>query len=98
MDSFEVFVDGELFRISERCEPSATISYDFTWLNGPAKGTYGFSLGISANHSVETESCNAPGLSREQLIAQVQSFLNSFYEDGGIGQEDFPDHVPAQRR
>lgn len=98
MDPFEVSVDGELFRISARCEPSKTITYDFTWLNGPANGTYGFSLGAIAIGSEESEPCKASKLSREQLIAQVQGFVDSFYEDGGIGQEDFPDHVPARRR
>ncbi len=77
---------------------STTITYDFTWLNGPANGTYGFSLGAIAIHSEETESYKASKLSREQLIAQVHGFVDSFYEDGGIGQEDFPDHVPARRR
>jgi len=98
MDPFEVVVDGELFRISERCEPSATVSYDFSWLNGPANGTYGFSIGSSAEPSVGIGSSGASKLSREQLIAQVQTFLDSFYEDGGTGQEDFPDHVPARKR
>lgn len=98
MDPFEVSVNGELFRISERCEPSTAITYDFTWLNGPASGTYGFTLGATAIHSEETESCKASNLSREQLISHVQGFVDSFYEDGGIGQEDFPDHVPARRR
>ncbi|MGL3149557.1 hypothetical protein ACSS7Z_04280 [Microbacterium sp. A82] len=98
MDSFEVVVDGELFRISKRRESSATVSYDFSWLNGPANGTYGFSVGLAANRSVETEACNASELPRERLIAAVQGFVDSFYEDSGIGQEDFPDHVPARRR
>lgn len=97
MDSFEVFVDGELFRISERRDSNATISYDFSWLNGPANGTYGFSVGLVANHSVDAETHNASELPRERLIAQVQGFLHSFYEDGGIGQEDFPDHARARR-
>lgn len=99
MDAFEAVVDGELFRISARREPEeSSISYDFDWLNGPANGTYGFSLGMSVNHSPATDIRDASELSRAQLIAQVQGFLDSFYDDGGIGQEDFPDHVPARRR
>ncbi len=98
MDPFEVSVDGELFRISERRGPSTPITYDFTWLNGPANGTYGFSIGAIAIHSEETGSCKASKLSREQLIVQVRGFVDSFYEDGGIGQEDFPDHAPGRRR
>lgn len=98
MDSFEVSVDGELFRISERRESSTAITYEFTWLNGPANGTYGFAIGAVAVHSEEPEPCRASELSREHLIAQVQGFVDSFYDDGGIGQQDFPDHVPARRR
>lgn len=100
MDSFEVSVDGELFRISERCDPGETLTYDFSWLNGPANGTYGFSLGaaLSANDPAETESSSAFTFSKKQLIAEVQGFVTSFYSEGGIGQEDFPDHVAARKR
>lgn len=85
MDPFEVSIEYELFRISERSEPHSPVSYDFAWLNGPADGTYGFSVGGSS-------------LSEEQLVAQVQGFVSSFYERGGIGEEDFPDHIPARLR
>ena len=47
MDAFEVFVQGELFRISERTQPDGATSYDFAWLNGPAEGGYGFTVGRS---------------------------------------------------
>ena len=47
MDAFEVFVQGVLFRISERTQPDGATSYDFAWLNGPAEGGYGFTVGRS---------------------------------------------------
>src|SRR5690606_35288642 len=100
MDSFEVSVDGELFSISERRGPDGILSYDFSLLNGPAEGTYGFSIGFAFadDDSTEAKPDSAAELSRDRLIAEVQSFVTSFYEDGGIGQEDFPDHVRARER
>jgi len=100
MDSFEVSVDGELFRISERREPGETLGYDFSWLNGPAEGTYGFSLGfvVADDNSTEAKPDSAAELPRDRLIAEVQGFVASFYEDGGIGQEEFPDHRADIRR
>lgn len=98
MDPFQISVDGEWFRVSERGDSRSAITYDFTWLNGPADGTYGFSVEAIAIRDDDTDSPNRTTLSREQLTAQVQGFVDSFYEEGGIGQTDFPEHVPARRR
>lgn len=83
MDHFEVVVQGELFRISEQTQPDGAMSYDFVWLNGPAEGTYGFTMGRSSD-------CAA-----EKLVAQIGQFLEAFYGPGGIREMDFPDHAPA---
>lgn len=94
----EISVDGELFRISQRRGAEGSVGYDFSWLNGPAGGTYGFSVGgVIVGDASADEAIEASTFSRDQLIAQVQGFLRSFYEEGGIGQTDVPDHRPAQR-
>ncbi|GAA1213899.1 hypothetical protein GCM10009655_11480 [Rhodoglobus aureus] len=36
-----------------------------------------------------------PRMSRERLITEARSFIEAFYTPGGIGEEDFPDHVAA---
>ncbi|HWM17489.1 MAG TPA: hypothetical protein VNP97_12965 [Microbacterium sp.] len=84
MDHFEVVVQGELFRISERIQPGGAMSYDFAWLNGPAGGTYGFTVGRSSGRTAEQE-----------LVAAAHGFVDAFYGPGGIGETDFPDHTPA---
>jgi len=84
MDHFEVVVQGEQFRISERTQPGGTMSYDFAWRNGPAKGTYGFTVGRASGRSATTE-----------LVAQARQFVEAFYGPGGIGETDFPNHTPA---
>jgi hypothetical protein len=84
MDHFEVVVQGERFRISERTQSDGATSYDFAWLNGPAEGTYGFTIGRSSGRS-----------DAEELIAHARGFVEGFYEKGGIGESDFPDHTPA---
>lgn len=84
MDHFDVVVQGELFRISERTQPDGTMSYDFAWLNGPAEGTYGFTVGRSSGRSAAPE-----------LVAQALQFVEAFYGPGGIGETDFPDHTPG---
>jgi hypothetical protein len=82
MDPFEVVVQGELFRISERTQPDGGTSYDFAWLNGPAGGTYGFTIGGST-------------AAAKELVAAARGFVEAFYGPGGIGETDFPDHTPA---
>ncbi|QYG11889.1 hypothetical protein KY497_00645 [Microbacterium sp. PAMC22086] len=79
-------VQGELFRVSERTQPDGGMSYDFAWLNGPAGGTYGFTLAPSSGQIAATE-----------LVAQASQFVAAFYGPGGIGETDFPDHIPAYR-
>lgn len=84
MDPFEVVVQGELFRVSERTQPDGAMSYDFAWLNGPAGGTYGFTVGPSSGQIAATK-----------LVAQARHFVDAFYAPGGIGETDLPDHIPA---
>lgn len=84
MDPFEVVVQGEQFRISERTQPDGGMSHDFAWLNGPAGGTYGFTLASSSGQIAATE-----------LVAQARPFVAAFYGPNGIGETDFPDHIPA---
>jgi len=80
--SFEAVVKGERFRISERTQPGGAMSYDFAWLNGPADGSYGFTVGRSA-------------ATPKDLVAEARGFVESFYGPGGIGETDFPDHTPS---
>ena len=84
MDHFEVVIQGELFRISERRQPGGTMSYDFAWLNGPAGGSYGFTVGRTSGLA-----------SASELVAEARRFVETFYEAGGIGEADFPNHTPA---
>jgi hypothetical protein len=99
MDEFEVVVQGELFRISQRTQPDGALSYDFAWLNGPAEGTYGFtvgrSLGGTATEELVVEAHPAVRIAVEELAAQARRFVEAFYGPGGIGETDFPNHTPA---
>lgn len=96
MDDFEISVDHVLFRISERYQPDGWLSYDFSWLNGPADGSYGFTIGRSGGEAAPNDPDSASRMSREALVEQARAFLDSFYAAGGIGEEDFPDHIPAR--
>lgn len=60
------------------------MSYDFAWLNGPAEGTYRFTVGVTAGR-----------IAAKELAVQARGFVEGFYEPGGIGETDFPDHTPA---
>jgi hypothetical protein len=84
MDPFEVVVQGELFQISERTEPGGAMTYDFAWLNGPAEGTYGFTVGASSGR-----------IAADDLVAEARRFVEAFYGPGGIGETDFPNHTSA---
>ncbi len=95
--SFEVTVDHELFRISERRQPGGALSYDFAWLNGPADGTDGFTVRRVALGTGGMTSDDAAQLTRDDLVAEVRGFVEDVYEPGGIG-ETWPDHVPARVR
>ncbi|WGW13584.1 hypothetical protein LWF01_07460 [Saxibacter everestensis] len=85
MTHFEVTVDEEHFTVKSRSGPRGT--YDFGWINGPVAG-YGFSTSTSDGHRIP----------REDLIESIRNFLEVFYGPGGIGEEDFPEHVPAAIR
>jgi hypothetical protein len=97
MEPFEVIVDDELFRISERRRPGGALSYDFSWLNGPADGTYGFNASRFIASSADEPLTFVPSMTRDELVAEVRGFVKSFHEPGGVG-EDFPEHVPASSR
>ena len=84
MEAFEVTVLGERWRIAEREPRGATPTYDLAWLDGPAQGTYGFTVGGAHR-------------TPEQLVAEATAFVHAFSEPGGIG-EDFPGFVPARFR
>ena len=96
MEDFDISIDDELFRISQRYQPDGRLSYDFGWLNGPAEGTYGFTVGRSGGEAAPNDPDSASRMSMEELVEQARSFLESFYAAGGVGEEDFPDHVPAR--
>lgn len=83
--------------MSERTQPDGALNYDLSWLNGPASGTYGFTIGRSAIASDEGSSNVATGMTREELTNAVRGFVESFYEPGGIGSGDFPDHISRER-
>lgn len=97
MEPFEVIVDEELFRINERRQPSGSLSYDFSWLNGPAEGTYGFNVSRLVASSAEETVTPMPSMTRDELVEEVRGFVKGFYEPGGIS-EDFPDYVSASSR
>jgi hypothetical protein len=88
MDHFDVVVQGELFRISERTQPGGAMSYDFAWLNGPAEGTYGFTVGLTSTGRI----------AENELVAEARRFVAAFYGPGGIGETDFPNHTPADAK
>lgn len=91
MDPIELTIDQEVFRVSERRQASGAMSYDFVWLNGPDHGNYGFTVGsIAPGAEVE------PEMSHDQLVQEARAFVQGFYELGGIGEVDFPDHMPAR--
>ncbi|MFC8304488.1 hypothetical protein ACFUCV_12485 [Specibacter sp. NPDC057265] len=98
MDDFEILVDHELFRISERYQPDGRLGYDFSWLNGPADRAYGFTIARSGGEAVPNDPDSASRMSREVLFEEARSFLDPFYETGGIGEQDFPKHIPARMR
>ncbi|UWX97378.1 hypothetical protein N2K95_01395 [Arthrobacter zhaoxinii] len=98
MDDIELVFNGEIFRISEDIGPDGKISYHFSWLNGPADGSYGFTVSRFGVGSGSTPAEPTPQMTNEQLISEVQGFITAFYESGGIGEQDFPHRTPAQPR
>lgn len=97
MEAFDVTVENEVLRVRERRQPGGGLSYDFLWVNGPAGGTYGFTIGRSTTGTAGDTSDDAARMTREELVAQVQGFVEHVYEPGGLG-ETWPDHVPARNR
>jgi hypothetical protein len=91
MGSFEFTVDYERFQVTSRRCFGGRISYDFSWLNGPSEGTYGFTVGLSAAPSP----IDKAQMSEQQLIEIARNFIETFYGVGGIGEEDFPEHTRA---
>ncbi|WP_010205537.1 hypothetical protein [Salinibacterium sp. PAMC 21357] len=96
LDDFEFSVFGEQFRVREESHPDRASSYNFAWLNGPAEGTYGFSVGVFAADAASPGNGLHPRMTRDQLMAEARNFIEGFYAPGGIGEEDFPEHVAAQ--
>lgn len=92
MDDPEFSIDDELFRVTGRRQSNGMMSYDFAWLNGPDGGTYGFTVGLSSAPGLDP----AARMTREQLMDQARGFIEGFYEPRGIGEEDFPDHMPPR--
>ncbi|THJ65785.1 hypothetical protein E8P82_10875 [Arthrobacter echini] len=97
MDPFDVAIDHELFRISERRQPGGALSCDFTWLNGPMEGTYGFTVGRSAVGTGGITPDSVGRMTRDELIAEVRGFVAGIYEPDG-SSDDWPDHVAARVR
>jgi hypothetical protein len=84
MDDIEISIDCELFCISERRDPDGLTSYDFTWLNGPNNGTYGFTIGLSGIGRDFTSSHVGSQMAPELLENEARRFLQRFYEANGI--------------
>lgn len=97
MDPFDVTAEHEVFRVSERRQPGGALSYDLLWVNGPASGTYGFTVGRSTLGTGEITPDDAARMTREELVAEIRGFVEHVYESGGIG-ETWPDHVPPRDR
>ncbi len=84
-----VLVRGERFDITETRSKDG-VSHHFAWRNGPANGTYGFTIGHAP--------AAAPSMRSEELEAHVHSFLDAFFAPGGVGTQDFPDFAEARQR
>lgn len=97
MDPFDVTIDHEVFRISERRQPNGALSYDVLWINGPADGTYGFTVGRSTPASEKIISDDEARMTPQELTTEVRGFVEHVYESGGLG-ETWPEHVPARDR
>lgn len=59
-------------------------------------GTYVFTVGRVAIGSVGITSEAEANMTEDELRAEVRGFVDAVYEPGGIAEEDFPDHIPAQ--
>lgn len=89
-DPHVIDVGGERFRVDQRVEPDGRWSTDFTWINGPGRGTYGFTVGSTApGGGADAER----GMTRAQIEHEAAAFVRAFFEEGGIGPSDFPDFI-----
>ncbi|WP_147441023.1 hypothetical protein [Mycetocola zhadangensis] len=92
-----VFIEvrGERFRVDTRTDPFGRQAVDFTWLNGPEDGTYGFTVAPGGGE-------HGPGaegsLTRTQIEQEATNFVLAFFSEGGIGPSDFPDFLLMRRR
>lgn len=101
MDPFDVSIDGGVFRISERRQPGGALSYDVAWIDGPADGTYGFTVGRFVGRSAPASVTGAAAspheptleMTREELLTEVRAFVRHVDEPEGIG-EDVSDRTP----
>ncbi len=80
MKDFELSVDSEQFRVSERLQPNGVMSYDFTWLNGPNDGNCGFTVAVFAAGSAATRSDVVVRMSLDRLTDEARGFVEAFYE------------------
>lgn len=74
MDDFEISVDRELLRVSERYQPDGRLSYDYSWLNGPADGTYGYTFARSGGEAAPNDPDSASRISKEALVEEACLF------------------------
>ena len=73
---------------SERLDPEGQRAYDFSWLNGPNEGSYGFTIGMT--------NAQSHGLAPAGLEREARAFVLGFFSPGGIGDTDFPEFVAAR--
>jgi hypothetical protein len=95
MNPFDLTVEHEIFRISERRQPNGALSHDLLWINGPADGTYGFTVGRSTPGPGGIISDDAARMTGEELVVKARGFVEHVCEPGGVG-ETWPEHVPAR--
>ncbi|WP_247826834.1 hypothetical protein [Arthrobacter antioxidans] len=85
MKPFEVTVECELFRISERRQPGGALSYDIAWLDGPTERAYVFTVGKftvgSEGHTSDAEA----RMTEEELLDEVRGFVLSWRAGEGGG-------------
>lgn len=80
----ELSIKGEIFHISEQLGPAGQTEYHFDWLNGPAEGSFGFSVSRFAAGSESASAQAMPPMTHQQLIAEAEGFIAAFYASGGI--------------
>jgi hypothetical protein len=89
--SVVIEVEGERFEVRTRTRRGHR-AYDFTWLNGPADSSYGFTLGMTSTGPA------SPGeLSRTEIEDEARLFVRAFFSPDGIGPSDFPEFVASRR-